>query len=313
MINKNNLFNIFPITFMILGIMLLVMACGKKNDAPKINLSHEVPVSEGGFYANSEEPLKVAVSAMISSKESIIYYEDLLKVLGEQLNRPIEVIQRKTYSEVNDLLRVNKVDFAFICTYAYILGKREFGLDLLVAPMVNGETTYQNYMIVHKDSGITSFEDLKMKRFAFTDPLSFTGRLYAINKLQEMGYTPEEFFSETIYTYSHDNSIKAVAQGLVDGASIDGLILEYLYTIEPEFYGNVRIIHKSEGFGMPPVVFPPGGDTELKKELQNIFLSMHLNREHKTILDKLLIDQFFIPQPQNYATIEKIADKVLVP
>lgn len=291
--------------------LMMLAACGSKDDTTEIILTDkEQEIKERGTAEDTEEALQVAVAAMISSKESMVYYEDLIEYLGEELDRSIELVQRRTYSEVNDLLRANKVDFAFICTYAYVLGDREFGLELIAAPQVNGKKTYQNYMIVHEDSNIDSFKELKGEDFAFTDPISFTGRLYTIHKLQQMGYEPKEYFSEIIYTYSHDNSIEAVAQKLVTGASIDGLILEYLYETDPEYYGNIKVIHKSEGFGMPPVVMPPGDD-EFKEELQEIFINMHTDDENKEILERLNIDKFFIPQPEGYEAIDRIASVVI--
>ena len=294
----------------ILVLLAIAVGCGIKEDLPHINMADREPVPMISDESGEEQPLKVAVAAMISSKESIVYYERLLDYLGQELNRPIEIVQRKTYEEVNQLLLESQVDFAFICTYAYVLGKEE-GLELVAAPQVAQQQTYQNYMIVHRDSQIESFEELKGKKFAFTDPLSFTGRLYTLYKLQQMGYSPEDFFSETIYTFSHDNSIRAVHRGLVDGASIDGLILEYLYTVDERFYDSIKIIHKSEGFGMPPVVMPPGNEL-LKQQLQTVFTNMHLKEESKGILDNLLIDKFFIPQEDDYQSVCLISSAVII-
>ena len=308
--NKKRMGSFVLLVAISLVFLATVVACGVKEDLPQINMADREQVPLISDEPLGDQPLKVAVAAMISSKESIIYYEHLLEYLGRELNRPIQIIQRKTYEEVNDLLLENQVDFAFICTYAYVLGKEE-GLELVAAPQVAQQKTYQNYMIVHKNSQIESFEDLKGKKFAFTDPLSFTGRLYALHKLQQMGYSPEEFFSETIYTFSHDNSIRAVYRGLVDGASIDGLILEYLYTLDQKFYDNIKIIHKSEGFGMPPVVMPPGNEL-LKQQLQAVFTNMHLKEESKDILDNLLIDKFFIPQEDDYQSVCLISSAVII-
>ncbi|MDW7673135.1 MAG: phosphate/phosphite/phosphonate ABC transporter substrate-binding protein [Bacillota bacterium] len=294
------------LSIIMLGSLILI-GCSSSSDIPKISFGVAEEQSSTNYddNANTKEPLKVAIAAVISAKESMIYYEDLIKYLGEELNRPIEIVQRKTYGEVNDLLRVGQVDLAFVCTYAYIIGKEEFGLELLVAPQVNGKPTYQNYIIVPKDSDAEKLEDLKGKRFAFTDPISFTGRLYPTYKLKTMGYIPEEFFNKVIFTYSHDNSIKAVAQGIVDGAAVDGLILEYLYTVDPSYYEKIKVIHKSDEFGMPPVAVPATLKPELKEELRELFVTLHLS-ENKAILQKLQIEQFVVVSDSNYDGIRAV-------
>ncbi|MEW6623091.1 MAG: phosphate/phosphite/phosphonate ABC transporter substrate-binding protein [Bacillota bacterium] len=299
------------IIVVILLLALVLTGCKNRQDLPKISFSDVEKETVKVKAENGAEPLRVAIAAVISSTESIIYYEDLLDYLGATLDRPIELVYRKTYSEVNDLLRVGQVDMAFICTYAYILGKNEFNLELLAAPVINGKPTYQSYFIVPGQSKAENLDDLQGKRFAFTDPISFTGRLYPMYVLKKKGYSPQEYFSEIIYTYSHDNSIKAVAQNLVDGAAVDGLILEYLYTVDPSYLTKIKIIHKSDEFGMPPVVVPPGLDEDLKGELQQFFTSLHLNENSRAILDKILIEEFVLPEDKDYKSIEEIVNAVI--
>ncbi len=131
-------------------------------------------------------PLRVAIAAVLSPRGSAESYGQLLKYLEKELDRPVEAVQRRTYSEVNDLLRTGEVDLAFVCTSAYILGKREFNMQLLVAPQVNGEKVYRAQLIVPADSPAQSISDLRGILFAFTDPMSFTGRIYPTYLLQQM-------------------------------------------------------------------------------------------------------------------------------
>lgn len=169
-------------------------------------------------------PLKIAVSAMVSPEETFVYYEDLLDYISERTGRPVELVQRKTCVEVNELLELQELDAVFVSTGAYIDGHEKFGMELLVAPVVNGEPYYYSYIIVPDDSNATNLEDLRGKNFAFTNPMSNTGKLSPTYMLALINETPDSFFSEYIFTHSHDASIEAVAKGLVDGASVDSQI-----------------------------------------------------------------------------------------
>lgn len=168
--------------------------------------------------------LRVAVSLMISPRETYFLYQEMIQALGREVGMPVTFIQRSSYKEVNDLLRDKQVDIAFICSYAYVMGKKEFGLELLAVPVIKNQITYQGYIIVRKDSGINNLVDMKDKRFAFTDPMSFTGYFYPLALLKHQNTDPNRFFAETFFMGSHDNAVKAVAQGSVDGAAVDGLI-----------------------------------------------------------------------------------------
>ena len=59
-------------------------------------------------------------------------YAELLDYLETRLGRPVELVQRRTYDEVNDLIASEEVDAC--AASAYIAGERDFGMQLLVAP-----------------------------------------------------------------------------------------------------------------------------------------------------------------------------------
>jgi len=229
-------------------------------------------------------PLRVAIAAVLSPRGSAESYGPLLEHLAKELNRPVEPVQRRTYSEVNDLLHTGDVDLAFVCTSAYILGKREFNMQLLVAPQVNGEKVYRAQLIVPVDSPARSISDLRGVLFAFTDPMSFTGRMYPTYLLQQLGESPETFFDSTIFTYSHDDAINAVANGVADGASVDALILDFALKRDPNLASRVRVLHTSEPFGIPPVVVGPDIRPQLQAQLQDILLNLHKTPEGQAAL-----------------------------
>ncbi len=245
-------------------------------------------------------PLRVAIAAVLSPRGSAESYGELLKYLAKELNRPVEPVQRRTYSEVNDLLRTGEVDLAFVCTSAYILGKREFNMQLLVAPQVNGKKVYRAQLIVPADSPAQSISDLRGILFAFTDPMSFTGRIYPTYLLHQMGESPETFFDSTIFTYSHDDAINAVANGVADGASVDALVLDFAIKRDPSLSSRVRVMHTSEPFGIPPVVVGPNIRPQLQAQLQDVLLNLHEDPEGQAALQALDYDRFSLIAEEDY-------------
>ncbi len=258
-------------------------------------------------------PLRIAVAPVISPKETAQYYNDMMTYIGNKMGTPVEIEQRKTYREINNMIESRELDLAFLCAGPYVEGKKKFGMELLVAPMLYGKALYQAYFIVHKNSGIESLEQLRGKSFAFTDPDSNTGRLVPTYLLAEMGEKPETFFKDVIFTYSHDNSIKAVAKRLVDGASVDGLIWDYFQDTNPEFVQTTRVIHKSPFYGIPPVVVHPGLPSDIKSSLRNLFLNMHLAPEGKEILEKIKVEKFIVPDDSSYDSIREMKRRLEQP
>ena len=255
-------------------------------------------------------PLRVAVASMVSPKETFKSYQDMLQYLGARLDRPVELVQRKTYAEVNELIRTGDIDLAFVCSQSYVQGQQQFGMELLAAPEVRGEALYRAYIVTPAESPVTRFDELRGKVFAFTDPDSNTGRLVPTYLLWQEGETPEGFFRETVYSYSHDNSMRAVADRLVDGASVDSLAYDYTLTQNPDLAARTRIIYQSEPFGSPPVVVPPGLPDELKQRLRETLLAMDRDDHGKEILGSLMIDRFVVPDQSTYEPIREMLRKV---
>jgi len=212
-------------------------------------------------------------------------------------------VDRSNYEELNRLLQSGGIDAAFVCAGPYVEGKQQFDMQLIAMPLVNGKSVYHAYIIVHKDSPIQKLNQLEGKSFAFTDPKSNSGKLVPTYMLAQLKTTPERFFSRRIFTYGHDNSIKAVAERHVDGASVDSLIWDYTARKYPHLTANTRVIATSEPYGIPPVVVRPGIDPALKQRLQQALLTVHQNPEGKAILDGMLIDRFVPGDDRNYDSI----------
>ncbi|MDO8724677.1 MAG: phosphate/phosphite/phosphonate ABC transporter substrate-binding protein [Candidatus Methanoperedens sp.] len=267
----------------------IISGCLEPEGVVKVNLSNR---TADNLDNSDAQILRIAVSAIISPDETLVYYQDMFDYLSLKMGVPVKLVQRKTYQEVNDLVRKNSVDAAFVCSLAYIEGKDQFGMELLAVPIVRGEPRYYSYIIVPGDSSIKSLEELKGKTFAYTDPLSNSGKLSPEYMIAKIGENPETFFKLTFFTYSHDKSIQAVAEKMVDGAAVDSLVWDFKNATDPRFTSRTRIISKSPPYGIPPLVVSKDIDPDLKEKLRKILIQMHEDKKGKEILDRIMIDRF---------------------
>jgi len=244
---------------------------------------------------------------VISPAATLEAYGPLLDYLAARLDRPVQLLQRRTYAEINDLLRSGQADVAFVCGGAFVEGERDFGMELLAAPQVRGQTIYRSYLIVPRASDARTLADLRGKAVAFTDPLSNSGRLALEYRLWLMGERPDTFFGQTIFTYSHDNSIRAVADGVVDAAVVDSLVYDYTVARGPQFSSRTRVIERSPPYSVPPVVVHPHLNAQLKEEVRTTLLGMHGDEQGRTALAHLLVDRFVPIRPADYEAIRAMA------
>lgn len=256
--------------------------------------------------AQSNIAVKIGVASMITPVDAVKYYQDVIDYVGGRIGRQVQMVHRRTYDEMDSLLEKGEVKIAFICSAPYVKNREQFGVELLVAPSVDGKAVYHSYIIVPKDSPMKSFPELKGKVFAFTDPKSNTGKLYPTYLLKTMGYSPERFFNRFLYSYSHNKSVEMVAKKIVDGAAVESIVYDHMLKSGSPYIKQTKIIKRSPPYGIPPVVVTKDIDPALRKSVRDAFLSMQRTDKGKAILSAMMIDGFVEVPDKNYDSIRQM-------
>jgi phosphonate transport system substrate-binding protein len=254
--------------------------------------------------------LRFSVASIESPRDTYSAYTRLLDRMGQMLQIPVELEQRRTYREVNDLLISGRIDAALLCTGGYLdLERRAPGaVEVVAVPVAFGEGSYSSVVIVPAASGAADLRDLAGKRFAYTDELSFSGRLWAERLLRDRGLDPERFFGNVAYTGSHDRSIHAVASGLVDGASVHGGVLAQLEERDPSLERRIRILHRSPPGGSMPIVVSKRLPVATRARLREVLLGLHRDPDAGASLRLLRFDRFAEPSPHLYADAARLLE-----
>ena len=261
-------------------------------------------------YGDEETFLRLSIAPVTSPPQTRENYRKLLSYLPEQLDFPVELVLRTTHAEINQLLKTEHCDAALIGSWSYVEMEESGIIERLVVPEIKGERSRHSYIIVPADSEIENLEDLQNRDFVFTDPMCFSGKQYAVYLLQEMGKTPESFFSDYIYSYSHYNSIIAVAENWVTAAAVDSNVYQQLLEEDPALEDKVKIIDKSPPIGNPPVVINSQLPPELQEKIKETFLAMHEDEEGQKALKEMNIDRFVRGNSKDYDTLREIKAKL---
>lgn len=304
---------VFKIRPLFLSLLLLLLACGGDSDVAVVDFSQTIRVDRPVDALADASRLRVAVAAMISPRETFIHYHRLLDHIAARLDKRVDLVQRKTYGEISEMLGTGRIDVAFICSGPYATDRGTHGFEALAVPEIHGKHLYQSYLIVNKQSSLRHLSDLRGKVFAFTDPGSNTGKLVPTYWLALQNETPERYFGKFIYTFSHDNSIMAVANSLVDAAAVHGQIWEYYNERDPAQTSQTRVIKKSIQFGNPLMVAAASVPTPVKSRIRDVLFTMHQDTDGRAILGELLIDRFIAPKEQWYEPIRTMKVKCTAP
>lgn len=225
--------------------------------------------------------------------------------LERMLATPVEFVQRDSYRETMDLLRLGKLEFAWLCDYPFVHLKKL--VRLLAVPLNQDRPYYRSYLIVGADRPrVASMADLRNSVFAFADPYSNTGYLAPRYRVREMGEDPATFFRQTFFTWSHRKVVDAVARGFADGGAVDSFVWDTLDKLRPEMTRRTRIVERSAEFGFPPFAAHRSVGNEDFARMQKVLLGMSGNPEGRALLQRLNLTGFIVGTPALYDDVARM-------
>ncbi|HWI63286.1 MAG TPA: PhnD/SsuA/transferrin family substrate-binding protein [Symbiobacteriaceae bacterium] len=299
------------LAFLFVLLAVVIAGCAATKPVPYVHLQDLDPTLAAGASGITPRPvLRVGLSPMLSPRETLLRYGPLVEYLGRRLGRQVETVLPRSHTEASDMIRSGAVQVAFVSSYAYVLGAGDFGMEALAVPVYDGHPTRRAYILVRRYSGIIQFSDLKGHTFAYTDPLSASGRLYPEARVLELQEPLDRFFERTFFASSDDKALKALDQGLVDGAAVDSAMYDDAILRDSDLQRRLRVIDTSEPFGAPPLVVSPRMGSELKRDLQAALLDLAQTAEGRAVLNRLQIDRFVEPDPAWYDPIRALAARV---
>jgi phosphonate transport system substrate-binding protein len=241
--------------------------------------------------AGEDAPIRFALTPVLLTNDLDLL--DRLRLgLEVVTGMPVQIVTRRTYQEITTLLVSGQVDGAWICSPPFVAYRRQ--LELLAVPVWNGRPLYQSYLLSDAARAASSVEALAGDIHAFSDPDSNSGYLVTAAELAGMGYKPERFFRQVVFTYGHRNVVRAVASGLAQSGSVDGYVYEVLREVEPDLVRATRIVR----YGFPPIVCAAATVGSERTELLRLaLLSMHESDSGRKALAALRLDAFAAEPP----------------
>lgn len=258
--------------------------------------------------AEDRLPIRFGLTAVILT-DRLHTLDTWSQYLGEALDRPVRFVQRRSYHEITRGLLSGKLDFAWICGFPFVVHRDR--LQLVAVPLNGGEPLYRSYLIVPADDTTTeTFADLAGTVFAYSDPDSNSGYLAPNHRMLQEGIDPETFFRRTFFTWSHQDVVRAVAEGVAQAGAVDGYVWDTLAQLDPELTARTRVAWRSPQYGFPPIVARQDQDPVLTERLRAALLDMPQHPSGREVLEQLNLDGFSIEQPTLFDSIAAMVDSV---
>jgi phosphonate transport system substrate-binding protein len=237
-------------------------------------------------------------------------YEAVTEEVGRRLRISTELVVETSYESC----RRDQNEVCFVCSLPYVMFERE-GIspaEPVAAPVLAGERygglpVYFSDVIVHRDSAIKSFADLRGRSWAYNEPLSHSG--YGITRyhLVRMGET-EGFFGRVIEAGFHEESMRLVADGEVDASAIDSQVLAVALRDDAVLAERLRVIDALGPSTIQPVAVSKRVPADLRDEIRAVLLAMGEDPSYRERLQLGLVDRFVQVDASSYDDIRMMVD-----
>jgi phosphonate transport system substrate-binding protein len=148
-------------------------------------------------------------------------FGDYAKLIESTFKVPARLYPAADYAGVMQAFAAKQIEASSMGAsgYAGTWLDTDGGVEPLVVPREqDGSIAYISVMIVRRDSGITSLDQMKGKSLAWADPNSTSGYLIPRSELRTAGVDINSFFSRTGFAGGHEQAVVAVQQKQYDGA-----------------------------------------------------------------------------------------------
>jgi phosphonate transport system substrate-binding protein len=237
-------------------------------------------------------------------------YEAITEEVGRRLGIETELVVETSYESC----RADRNEVCFVCSLPYVTFERQ-GLDLAVpvaAPVLRGERyrgrpIYFSDVIVHRDSPVRSFLDLRGRSWAYNEPLSHSG--YGITRyhLVQMGET-HGFFGRVVEAGFHQDAIRMVARGDIDGSAIDSQVLAVELRDHPELAEQLRVVEILGPSTIQPVAVSRRVPEELREEIRGVLVTMAEDPRVRERLAIGMVDRLVAVDASSYDDIRMMVD-----
>jgi ABC-type phosphate/phosphonate transport system substrate-binding protein len=248
------------------------------------------------------------------SPEVAALWVRLLAAIIEKAGVRVSLIDHPEPRPMEALWRRTDMGAVFMCGLPFSLAEPQ---PVLVAapvpssPEFEGRAQYWSDFVVRADSDFHTVAETFGKRIAFTVPHSQSGCVAALTYfMSTQDCAPATGLASTdasapLYreiitpTITPLGALTAVVQGAADVAPIDSYALRLLQRYRRELTCQVRIVGQTSPTPIPPLV----ASDSAADALRSAFLDAHRHAAARSLMDKLLLQRFTLPDPKSYAVL----------
>jgi phosphonate transport system substrate-binding protein len=235
----------------------------------------------------------------------------LAEYLSRKLGMPVRFTILPSYGDVLDGFDAEQMDGAFFGSFTGAVAMEKLGVVPLARPVnLDGTSTYQGYLFVRKDSGISDVAGMRGKRMAFVDRATTAGYVFPLAWLREHGISsPERLFAEHWFTGSHDVPIAEVLDGKADVGVSKHTVFDRVRKENPRVDRELVVLASSPPVPSNALCVRRDLEERLREALRRALLDVQSDPEGARVLEQIGALKFVETTAGDYAPVLELARK----
>lgn len=233
--------------------------------------------------------------------------------IGQRLGIATEFAVNMDWQERVRLLDNGQIHLGWICGLLYVtkVDRLVPQLALLAAPVMQkaryrSQPVYYSDVVVRRDSPFHSFDDLQGASWVYNEPGSYSGYYIVCHRLAKRGASLD-YFGSVLESGAHSNSLQMLRDGQADVTVLDSTLLDYEMMRQPSLAQELRVIETLGPSPVPPWVMSLQLPRDLRQQLRELLLAMHIDPEGQSALTGGGISRFVAATDGDYQLIRDVA------
>jgi phosphonate transport system substrate-binding protein len=241
----------------------------------------------GSKLGSEDEPIVMSFVPSGDTQEIIASGDQLAQMITDKTGLVVQANVGTDFAAVREAMGAGQAHIGWLNTFNYVLANEKYGVDVGLVTERFGATTYVGQFNVRADSGITTLEDVKGKVMCWVDPNSTSGYIIPRIMLAANGIDPDNDFSKTIETGSHNNSVQAVYEGECDVGVSYADARSSIEETHPDVKDVVAVLATTTEIPNDSVSFAKDLDPEVRTQIVNALLEISATEEGVEALNNL--------------------------
>jgi phosphonate transport system substrate-binding protein len=204
------------------------------------------------------------------------------------------------------------LDGAFFGSFSYVLAHVKLGVEPIARPeAADGTSTYYGMIMVRKDEGIKTAQDMKGKVFAFVDRATTAGYLLPLAYFKENGIDDyRKFLRETYFAGTHEAAIYDLLDKRADICAAKNTVFTRLAARDKRLTQELVVLARSPDVPENGLAIRNDFDGDIRSELKKALLNMDKDPEGVNVLRQFGAKRFIETTNGDYASVYKYVKQI---